>query len=254
MAHVDRDADGFTVLLEDGRRLRADGILNASYAGTNQVLTLLGEAPLSLKYELCEIILTNGERRAPRRRPDGHGRRVLLADALRPLGFPLADLRRVHPHRVSHDATPHFSCQARNPVCNDTALDNCSFCPEAPASSWPFVSQMTRRYLGDRHTVRFGESLYAVKTVLKTHRGGRRPADDDHPAQRGALADLGPLRKDRDDLRPGRGPVKQHKFISVVIRCHNAEKRIPHFLAAVDNALQRAVRRLRDRRRRRREQ
>ena len=59
MAHVDRDADGFTVLLEDGRRLRADGILNASYAGTNQVLTLLGEAPLSLKYELCEIILTN---------------------------------------------------------------------------------------------------------------------------------------------------------------------------------------------------
>ena len=47
-------------------------------------------------------------------------------------------------------------------------MDNCSFCPEAPSSSWPFVSQMTRRYLGDRHTVRFGESLYAVKTVLKT--------------------------------------------------------------------------------------
>ena len=29
--------------------------------------------------------------------------------------------------------------------------------------------------------------------------------------------------------------MKQHKFISVVIRCHNAEKRIPHFLAAVDD-------------------
>ena len=43
MAGVDRDADGFTVLLEDGRRLRADGILNASCAGTNQVLSLLGE-------------------------------------------------------------------------------------------------------------------------------------------------------------------------------------------------------------------
>lgn len=168
MAHVDRDADGFTVLLEDGRRLRADGILNASYAGTNQVLTLLGEAPLSLKYELCEIILTN------------------VSDDLRGVGLTVMDgeyfslmpygLSGYHsltsvgftPHRVSHDATPHFSCQARNSVCNDTALDNCSFCPEAPASSWPFVSQMTRRYLGDRHTVRFGESLYAVKTVLKT--------------------------------------------------------------------------------------
>ena len=93
---------------------------------------------------------------------------------------------------------------------------------------------MTRRYLGDRHTVRFGESLYAVKTVLKT-----TEVDDARPTmiiQHSAepVADLGPLRKDRDDLRPGRGPVKQHKFISVVIRCHNAEKRIPHFLAAVD--------------------
>jgi hypothetical protein len=168
MAGVDRDADGFTVLLEDGRRLRADGILNASYAGTNQVLSLLGEPPLSLKYELCEIILTN------------------VSDELRDVGLTVMDgeyfslmpygLSGFHsltsvgftPHRVSHDVTPHFSCQARNAVCNDVALDNCSFCPEAPSSSWPFVSQMTRRYLGDQHTVRFGESLYAVKTVLKT--------------------------------------------------------------------------------------
>jgi glycosyltransferase involved in cell wall biosynthesis len=29
--------------------------------------------------------------------------------------------------------------------------------------------------------------------------------------------------------------VKQHKFISVVIRCHNAQQRIPSFLATVDN-------------------
>lgn len=168
MSHVDRDADGFTVQLEDGRRLRADGVLNASYAGTNQVLTLLGEEALALKYELCEIILTN------------------VSDELRGVGLTVMDgeyfslmpygLSGFHsltsvgftPHRVSHDATPHFVCQARNPVCNDVALDNCSFCPEAPASSWPFVSQMTRRYLGDQHTVRFAESLYAVKTVLKT--------------------------------------------------------------------------------------
>jgi glycine/D-amino acid oxidase-like deaminating enzyme len=168
MAGVDRDADGFTVQLEDGRRLRADGILNATYAGTNQVLSVLGEPPLDLKYELCEIILTN------------------VSEELRSVGLTVMDgeyfslmpygLSGFHsltsvgftPHRVSHDVTPRFSCQARNAACNDVALDNCSFCPEAPSSSWPFVSQMTRHYLGDQHTVRFGESLYAVKTVLKT--------------------------------------------------------------------------------------
>jgi hypothetical protein len=168
MAHVDRDADGFTVVLEDGRRLRADGILNASYAGTNQVLTLLGEPPLSLKYELCEIILTNVSDQL-----QGVGLTIMDGEYFSLMPYGLSGFHSLTsvgftPHRVSHDVTPHFACQARNPACNDVALDNCSFCPEAPASSWPFVSQMTRRYLADHHTVRFAESLYAVKTVLKT--------------------------------------------------------------------------------------
>lgn len=168
MAHVDRDADGFTVRLEDGRQLRADGVLNASYAGTNQVLALLGEPPLSLKYELCEITLTNVSDEL-----QGVGLTVMDGEYFSLMPYGLSGFHSLTsvgftPHRVSHDPTPHFACQARNPVCNDVALDNCSFCPEAPASSWPFVSQMTRRYLNDRHTVRFAESLYAVKTVLKT--------------------------------------------------------------------------------------
>jgi hypothetical protein len=168
MAHVDRDADGFTVALEDGRRLRADGILNASYAGTNQVLTRLGEPPLSLKYELCEIILTNVSDQL-----QGVGLTIMDGEYFSLMPYGLSGFHSLTsvgftPHRVSHDVTPHFVCQARNTACNDVALDNCSFCPEAPPSSWPFVSQMTRRYLADRHTVRFAESLYAVKTVLKT--------------------------------------------------------------------------------------
>jgi hypothetical protein len=54
---------------------------------------------------------------------------------------------------------------------------------------------MTRRYLGDQHTVRFGESLYAVKTVLKT-----TEVDDARPTMiiqhsSRAVVDLGSLRK-----------------------------------------------------------
>ena len=115
-------------------------------------------------------------------------------------------------------------CQERNLGCNDDALDNCSFCPEAPATAWPFISELARRYLGDRHDVRYVESLFSVKTVLSTSRDRRRPADDGHPAQHRALGDVRPLRKDRHDLRPRGRPVKQHKFVSAVIRCHNAEQ------------------------------
>src|SRR5690349_4450825 len=147
MAHVDRDAEGFTVRLEDGRQLRADGILNASYAGTNQVLTLLGEEPLSLKYELCEIVLTHVSDEL-----QGVGLTVMDGEYFSLMPYGLSGFHSLTsvgftPHRVSHDVTPHFVCQERNPSCNDVALDNCSFCPEAPASSCPFVSQMTRRYL-----------------------------------------------------------------------------------------------------------
>jgi hypothetical protein len=129
---------------------------------------MLGVEPLPLKYELCEIILTNVSEGLR-----GVGLTVMDGEYFSLMPYGLSGFHSLTsvgftPHRVSHDVTPRFVCQERNARCDDVALDNCSFCPEAPTSSWPFVSAMTRRYLGDRHDVRFGESLYAVKTVLKT--------------------------------------------------------------------------------------
>lgn len=173
---VDRDADGFTIRLQDGRELRADGVLNASYAGTNQVLRLLGVDPLPLKYELCEIILTNvGQSLA------GVGLTVMDGEyfSLMPYGMSgHHSLTAVGytPHRTSRDVTPRFVCQARNPDCNDIALDNCSFCPEAPPTAWTFTSELARRYLGWSHDIRYVESLFSVKTVLS-----RAEIDDARP-------------------------------------------------------------------------
>jgi glycine/D-amino acid oxidase-like deaminating enzyme len=173
---VERDADGFTIRLLDGRELRAAGVLNASYAGTNQVLRMLGEEPLPLKYELCEIILTTvGESLA------GVGLTVMDGEyfSLMPYG------RSGHhsltavgytPHRTSRDVTPRFVCQERNHNCNDDALDNCSFCPQAPSTAWSYTSELARRYLGWDHEIRYAESLFSVKTVLS-----RAEIDDARP-------------------------------------------------------------------------
>ena len=157
MAHVDRDADGFTVLLEDGRRLRADGILNASYAGTNQVLTLLGEAPLSLKYELCEIILTNVSDGLA-----GVGLTVMDGEYFSLMPYGLSGFHSLTsvgftPHRVSHDATPALQLPGQELPCATTppwtTARSARRLPRPRGRSSP---QMTRRYLGDQHTVRFG--------------------------------------------------------------------------------------------------
>ena len=45
------------IRLDDGREYDSGFILNASYAGTNQILKLAGYEMFGIKYELCEIIL-----------------------------------------------------------------------------------------------------------------------------------------------------------------------------------------------------
>ena len=173
---VERSESDFDITLVDGRRLAAEGILNASYAGTNQVLRMIGEDPLPLKYELCEVILTKV---GPSLRDVG----ITVMDgdyfSLMPYGHSgYHSLTAVNftPHRTSRDVTPTFSCQQHNSNCNDTALDNCAWCPQQPATSWSFMHELARRYLGNDHEILFSESLFSVKTVLT-----RAEIDDARP-------------------------------------------------------------------------
>jgi hypothetical protein len=176
IASVEWESDAFVLTLTDGRRIRARGVLNATYAGINQILRLFGVEPLPLKYELCEVIL------------------VTVDDSLHDVGLTLMDgpyfscmpwgysgyhsLTAVSytPHLSSHDAMPHFKCQARNPDCNDSALDNCALCPQRPPTAWPFMRGLARRYVGDRHGIAYAQSIYSMKTVL-----ARAEIDDARP-------------------------------------------------------------------------
>jgi len=176
IASVEWESDAFVLELTDGRRMRARGVLNATYAGINQILNLFGVEPLPLKYELCEVIL------------------VTVDDSLKNTGLTLMDgpyfscmpwgysgyhsLTAVSytPHLSSHDDMPHFECQARNPDCNDSALDNCALCPQRPGTAWPFMRGLARRYVGDRHGIAYAQSVWSMKTVL-----ARAEIDDARP-------------------------------------------------------------------------
>jgi glycine/D-amino acid oxidase-like deaminating enzyme len=176
IASVEWESDAFVLRLMDGRRIRARGVLNATYAGINQILRLFDVEPLPLKYELCEVIL------------------VTVEDSLRDVGLTLMDgpyfscmpwgysgyhsLTAVSytPHLTSRDTMPRFEHQRRNPNCNDSALDNCAFCPQRPPTAWPFMRGLARRYVGDRHGIAYAQSLYSMKTVL-----ARAEIDDARP-------------------------------------------------------------------------
>jgi hypothetical protein len=148
--------------------LRTAGVVNATYAGLNEIIRQFGFDPLPLKYELCEVILTR------------------VSDAVRDVGVTLMDgpyfslmpfgrtdlhsltAVDVTPRRTSSDTLPTFSCQPLNPNCSPAALDNCATCPARPTPSFSTMSQLARRYLHPAFDLKFEESLFSVKAVLQT--------------------------------------------------------------------------------------
>jgi glycine/D-amino acid oxidase-like deaminating enzyme len=177
LAHATGDQDWYELILDDGSKLRAGGVLNASYSGLNQVLGKFAFAPFPLEYQLCEIILAD---------VDGVlgevGITVMDGDyfSLMPFGrtgcYSLTTVDYT-PRLVSNDsALPVFPCQPRNSNCNIQSLDNCTYCVARPNSSWPYAFQRAAVYLRDSQHIRYRESLYTVKVILRqSHVDDSRP-------------------------------------------------------------------------------
>ena len=157
----------WAVTLADGTRLRAGGVVNASYAGVNAVLRTFGQDPLPLKYELCEIALVDAPRQA------GLGITVMDGPffSLMPFGHTgLHSLTAVPftPRRTSSSDLPVFGCQQHNTQCEPHALANCASCPVRPGSAYPQMRAMAASYLADVSGLRLVEPLSSIKVVLKT--------------------------------------------------------------------------------------
>ena len=142
-------------------------LLNATYAGTNQILDMLGYELFRIKYELCEIILCKA------------------SDTLREYGFTVMDgpffsimpfgktglhsLTSVTftPHTTSYDSLPQFACQEHSRgTCSRTHLGNCNTCPARPATAFPYMASLARKYLKDEYSFSYKESLFSMKPIL----------------------------------------------------------------------------------------
>jgi len=153
--------------LSGGSIVRTEGVVNATYAGTNGVLGTFGLPTLPLKYELCEVALVDA--------PVFAGVGITVMDgpffSLMPFGHKdVHSLTAVDytPRLTSQALVPEFRCQDLNPRCRPEALDNCGLCPARPTSAYPQMLALARRYLHDTRDLRLVEALHSVKTVLKT--------------------------------------------------------------------------------------
>lgn len=171
--------DVYEIILANDDIYVSDFVLNATYASTNQILSLITDETGSLgvsktdifpiKYELCEIILCE------------------TSDALKDVGITVMDgpffsimpfgktgyhsLTSVTftPHETSYDQKPKFDCQLNSGgFCSQDMLGNCNDCPAKPQSSWPYMSSLAKKYMKDEYGFEYKRSLFSMKPILKT--------------------------------------------------------------------------------------
>lgn len=166
---IEKRSDTFLLCDAEGREYETAFLLNATYASTNQILDMLGYEKFKIKYELCEIILCD------------------VNEMLNEYGFTVMDgpffsimpfgKTAVHsltsvtftPHTTSYDELPAFACQKESQgFCSPKRLGNCNDCPARPASAFPYMEMLARKYLKDEYQFRYKESLFSMKPILKS--------------------------------------------------------------------------------------
>lgn len=162
-----KDIDSFKIYTADGASYKSDFVLNATYAGTNQILDMVGFEKFRIKYELCEIILCDVNERLK-----NIGFTVMDGPffSIMPFGktgFHSLTSVTFTPHTTSYDEVPVFSCQeASKGNCSPIHLGNCNDCPVKPATAFPYMANLACKYILDDYKFQYRKSLFSMKPIL----------------------------------------------------------------------------------------
>ena len=164
---IDKDADRYIINTEGGAKYSSGYILNATYAGTNQILDMLGFEKFKIKYELCEIILCNVNEKLK-----GLGITVMDGPFFSIMPFGKTGYHSLTsvtftPHTTSYEELPTFSCQERSDgYCTKYRLGNCNNCPARPVTAFPYMDHLARKYMRNEYTFTYDNSLFSMKPIL----------------------------------------------------------------------------------------
>ncbi len=166
---INKNAGTYVVETENMESFESGFVLNATYAGTNQILEIAGFEKYAIKYELCEIILCD------------------VGEKLKNIGFTVMDgpffsimpfgktgyhsLTSVTftPHTTSYDTLPTFMCQENsNGYCSTKRLGNCNDCIAKPVTAYPYMANLARKYILDDYCFEYKKSLFSMKPILKS--------------------------------------------------------------------------------------
>lgn len=164
---ITREADYYTVRMDNGGEYQTGFLLNATYASTNQILDMVGYEKFKIKYELCEIILCHVNEKL-----DHYGFTVMDGPFFSIMPFGKTGMHSLTsvtftPHETSYDERPAFPCQqCSQGYCSAERLGNCNDCMAKPETAFPYMANLARKYLRDEYEFGYRESLFSMKPIL----------------------------------------------------------------------------------------
>lgn len=167
ICRIEKTDESYTIFTEDGRSYESGYVLNATYAGTNQILELAGFGRFKIKYELCEIILCEANDKLT-----DYGFTVMDGPFFSIMPFGKTGYHSLTsvtftPHITSYDELPAFPCQEKsNGYCTSLRLGNCNDCPAKPNTAFPYMSSLAKKYLLDDYDFKYIRSLFSMKPIL----------------------------------------------------------------------------------------
>lgn len=164
---IDKLQDAYVIHTKENDVFKSDFVLNATYAGTNQILDMVGFEKFGIKYELCEIILCDVNERLK-----NIGFTVMDGPffSIMPFGktgFHSLTSVTFTPHTTSYDEVPTFACQEQSDGrCSDRHLGNCNDCQAKPKTAFPYMANLARKYMLDDYKFEYRSSLFSMKPIL----------------------------------------------------------------------------------------
>lgn len=165
---IDKETDCYVINGGSESEYASSFLLNATYAGVNQINEMAGYKPFNIKYELCEIILC-------RVNENLKGKGITVMDgpffSIMPFGKTgLHSLTSVTftPHDVSYSDLPVFKCQEYAANCSEKSLGNCNNCEFKPKTAFGYMSNLAKKYLREDYKWEYEKSLFSMKPILTT--------------------------------------------------------------------------------------
>lgn len=166
---IERENDCYIIRLKDGKEYQTEFVLSATYAGTNQILEMVGYEKFGIKYELCEIILCEVNEKLKH-----YGFTVMDGPFFSIMPFGKTGLHSLTsvtftPHTTSYNDVPVFACQEQSGGhCSARMLGNCNSCPVKPTTAYPYMENLARKYLKEKYAFQYKASLFSMKPILKS--------------------------------------------------------------------------------------